>query len=260
MNYSYIKTVFPTFENTNSFNSKMFNELNSHIPNKKTFNVNGVNNETTNVSKLNDTTDKFYLTESVLPGTVDVISESTKIPTGNTVLPIGGDSPSTINSIRAVTPMVKSGIPIDKDNLHYYLGNYKSDPGIRSPVFQGNQGLNNKTISFENFNSIPQSQSQSTQPPTTPSPANVYTDPGTLQTPTPTPTPTLVREKESSGLSDVCSASYQHIMQCAQCKEMLYKNFNYEHKKNNYNEEIFELVSYCIFAMFILLLLEKLHK
>ena len=266
MNYSYIKTVFPTFENTNSFNSKMFNELNSHIPNKKTFNV---NNETTNVSKLNDTTDKFYLTESVLPGTVDLISESTKIPTG-------GDSPSTINSIRAVTPMVKSGIPIDKDNLHYYLGNYKSDPGlswsehsreqIRSPVFQGNQGLNNKTISFENFNSIPQSQSQSTQPLTTPSPANVYTDPGlsrpehsreqTLQT----PTPTLVREKESSGLSDVCSASYQHITQCAQCKEMLYKNFNYEHKKNNYNEEIFELVSYCIFAMFILLLLEKLHK
>jgi hypothetical protein len=60
--------------------------------------------------------------------------------------------------------------------------------------------------------------------------------------------------------NSVCSQSYNHVMECAQCKEMLYRNFNFENKKNDYKEEIFELISYCIFAIFILFLLEKLHK
>ena len=250
MNYSYIKTVFPTFENTNSFNSTLFNELNSQIPNKKTLNVTGnINNENINVSKINNNTDTFYLTETILPGTSeltrDVISESTKLPNKSTIesaptfLPMNAYSQSNISS--NVTPMVKNGIAKDKDNLHYY-------PNYESELLQQNKNItvNKKNISFENFNSIP--ESQSTQSPVPSNTVYPTTSPS-LQTPTP------IKEKVSS--ADICNSSYEHITQCAQCKEMLYKNFNYEHKQNNYNEEIFELVSYCIFAIFILLLLEK---
>ena len=56
-------------------------------------------------------------------------------------------------------------------------------------------------------------------------------------------------------ITNSCTEKYNHVIGCNTCKEMLYKTF---YKKNDYTEEIFELISYCIFAIFILLLLEKL--
>lgn len=258
MNYSYIKTVFPTFENTNSFNSTVFNELNAQIPTRPPLNVSGINNETYNNSnalETKDIRDKFYLPEPVLPEVKDVISEFNKIQ-----VPTAYPTASVSN--RKATPYV--GQTIKKDNLRYY-----------------NEMINPKNFTMENFNSVP--EITSTQVPV-PVPVQTQTPVGTTASiasaPTPAPAqipvainaynselplPKKEYKSENSndpGLSsrDVCSSSYAHITECARCKEILYKNFNYEHKQNSYNEEIFELVSYCIFAVFILLLLEKLHK
>lgn len=49
----------------------------------------------------------------------------------------------------------------------------------------------------------------------------------------------------------------KHILQCEQCKELLLKQFNVESDRIR-NEEILELISFLIFGLFILLLLDKI--
>jgi hypothetical protein len=51
----------------------------------------------------------------------------------------------------------------------------------------------------------------------------------------------------------------KHILKCEQCKELLLKQFNIESDRIR-NEEIMELISFIIFGIFILLLLDKSNK
>jgi len=51
----------------------------------------------------------------------------------------------------------------------------------------------------------------------------------------------------------------QHILECANCKQVLLKQFNIESDRIK-NEEIMELVSFIMFGLFILLLIDNIKK
>jgi len=54
-----------------------------------------------------------------------------------------------------------------------------------------------------------------------------------------------------------CDAYIKHILECSKCKAMITKQLNIETERVR-NEEIMELLSYLIFGVFILLLLDNL--
>ena len=51
----------------------------------------------------------------------------------------------------------------------------------------------------------------------------------------------------------------KHILECPSCKELLMKQFNIENERIR-NEEIMELISYLIFGLFILLMIDTYNK
>jgi hypothetical protein len=51
----------------------------------------------------------------------------------------------------------------------------------------------------------------------------------------------------------------KHVLECPSCKEILMKQFNLENERIR-NEEIMELISYLIFGLFILLLIDTYAK
>ena len=209
MSYSYIKTVFPTFENTISFNTNTFNDLNSQVKvEQKPLNVSGLEPSSDSTSVLKKGEEKFFLTQQTLL-----------------------DEFTNTNKQKVVKTQLHQQQPI-QDNLHYY----------NTPLH-----ITEAMTNEQPQQQIPQPQQQI--PVTNTVQADVKIIPTGISK-----VPVALRD------NSVCSQSYNHVMECAQCKEMLYRNFNFENKKNDYKEEIFELISYCIFAIFILFLLEKLHK
>jgi hypothetical protein len=56
-----------------------------------------------------------------------------------------------------------------------------------------------------------------------------------------------------------CNDHMTHILQCSKCKEILTKQLDRQNDKIR-NEEIMELISYIVFGIFILLLIESLRK
>jgi hypothetical protein len=211
MSYSYIKTVFPTFENTISFNTNTFNDLNSQVKvEQKPLNVSGLEPSSDSTSVLKKGEEKFFLTQQTLL-----------------------DEFTNTNKQKVVKTQLHQQQPI-QDNLHYY----------NTPLH-----ITEAMTNEQPQQQIPQPQPQPQIPVTNTVQADVKIIPTGISK-----DPVALRD------NSVCSQSYNHVMDCAQCKEMLYRNFNFENKKNDYKEEIFELISYCIFAIFILFLLEKLHK
>jgi len=211
MSYSYIKTVFPTFENTISFNTNTFNDLNSQVKvEQKPLNVSGLEPSSDSTSVLKKGEEKFFLTQQTLL-----------------------DEFTNTNKQKVVKTQLHQQQPI-QDNLHYY----------NTPLH-----ITEAMTNEQPQQQIPQPQPQPQIPVTNTVQADVKIIPTGISK-----DPVALRD------NSVCSQSYNHVMECAQCKEMLYRNFNFENKKNDYKEEIFELISYCIFAIFILFLLEKLHK
>lgn len=51
----------------------------------------------------------------------------------------------------------------------------------------------------------------------------------------------------------------KHVLECASCKELLMKQFNIETERIR-NEEMMELISYLIFGLFMLLLIDMYSK
>lgn len=56
-----------------------------------------------------------------------------------------------------------------------------------------------------------------------------------------------------------CNKYLKHTLECSKCKSILIKQFNLESDRIR-NEEIMELISYLIFGLFVLLLLDNLTK
>jgi hypothetical protein len=205
MSYSYIKTVFPKFENTTIINSqKIFNGPTTTTPLK----VIGINTETPDNSEINKPQgeDKFYLTQSELP--IENFSSQDNMMNKDNLHYYNIPVDKNMMNIENFTP---------QDNLHYY-----------------NIPVDKNMMNIENF--TPENKATTVTPP--PQPEHIVVP--------------AVNQKSN------CDSIKDHIKDCAICKEVLYKNFNMENKKNDFNQEIFELISYCIFAVFILFLLDKI--
>jgi hypothetical protein len=56
-----------------------------------------------------------------------------------------------------------------------------------------------------------------------------------------------------------CDIYMKHILECSTCKDIFIKQHGLENDKIR-NEEIMEMISYFIFAVFILLLVDSLKK
>lgn len=56
-----------------------------------------------------------------------------------------------------------------------------------------------------------------------------------------------------------CTSHLNHVLECVKCKEMFSKQLNLEYEKVR-NEEIIEVVSYIVFGIFILLILDNISK
>jgi hypothetical protein len=56
-----------------------------------------------------------------------------------------------------------------------------------------------------------------------------------------------------------CSAYMNHVLDCTKCKAMLMKQLNIQNDKAR-NEEMMEVLSYVVFGVFVLLLIDSLKK
>lgn len=56
-----------------------------------------------------------------------------------------------------------------------------------------------------------------------------------------------------------CTSHLNHVLECIKCKEMFSKQLNLEYEKLK-NEEIIEVVSYIVFGIFVLLILDNISK
>jgi hypothetical protein len=56
-----------------------------------------------------------------------------------------------------------------------------------------------------------------------------------------------------------CDPHIQHILACPECKAIVAKQLSLQQDKNR-NEEIMEMVSYVLFGIFVLMLIESLQK
>lgn len=69
----------------------------------------------------------------------------------------------------------------------------------------------------------------------------------------------LTRERFEDNTQQNHSQYTKHILECPSCKELLMKQFGLENERIR-NEEIMELISYLIFGLFILLLIDMYAK
>lgn len=73
----------------------------------------------------------------------------------------------------------------------------------------------------------------------------------------PTTNKELDLHKETFSNDNDHDSYIKHVLKCEQCKDLLIKQFNIESDRIR-NEEILELISFLIFGLFILLLLDKI--
>jgi hypothetical protein len=81
-------------------------------------------------------------------------------------------------------------------------------------------------------------------------------NPNPIQT---NPVQNSIKYKEESTCNFDCDIYIKHILECSKCKNIVSKQFGIENEKIR-NEEILEMISYFIFALFILLLVDSLKK
>ena len=66
----------------------------------------------------------------------------------------------------------------------------------------------------------------------------------------------IIEKFETSESLD-CDIYMKHILECRRCKDMVTRQFNIDADRIN-NEEILEVISYLIFGLFILLLINSI--
>jgi hypothetical protein len=230
MNYSYIKTVFPTFENTIAYDKNTFNKLKQPVSSEQTtLDVTGINNDVgvhVGVDTKNSGSEKFYITQEKLldsPNVYSVTSDTSKWEKEH---------------FSDVAEYTKHTVPSKQiDNLHYY-----------------NLPINKEYLySSKKINSLPSPTQHSYIETFNENASDKSESPVVLQQ------QPVSSQPQQQLMDGNCTQRYNHVMECNHCKEMLYKTLNLNNK-NSYTEEIFELISYCVFAIFILFLLDKIAK
>lgn len=249
MNYSYIKTVFPTFENTVDYEKNTFNKLKSMSSTSSTMssnvsNVTGISNDI-GVPVKSDNTEKFYSTQEKL---LDIPNEyKLTLPQSLTQVKEGVNNKEHFDGLNDAAIYTKNVLPSKQiSNLQYY--NLPSNKEYLQHDYSSQKlGYTSTPIPrsyIETFNDSNTTNQMIEQVPSVTHPV--------------LPQLTQTTKPITQSLSG-CTSNYNHIMDCSSCKEMIYKTLNIN-KKNSYTEEVFELISYCIFAIFILLLLDKITK
>jgi len=138
-----------------------------------------------------------------------------------------GDQVKIINDNDSLEPYsnTRSHVPVNKDNLHYY----------NFPI------ANQHIPKYNNFPIKERSE------------------------PAPYTKPTSANKSHSHAIERFGQASnghmeyIQHISECEGCRKLVMKQFNL-HSEQLRNEEIIELISYVMFGVFILVLLDTLKK
>lgn len=192
MSYSYIKSVFPNFENSSKvYDDAIYNNISSAKGEEKTRDTSNYSvqqNDPYTFSNYNSDKETFVL------------------PQTNLLETFNNDLTNDTNKKQ------------DKNNLSFYNLPLHSQELIKS------QGLNNsQTIQLPNKNlkSIENFEGGD----------KIY--------------------------DEGCDKYVNHIANCDKCRSILMKQLNIE-SDNKRNEELMELISYLIFAVFILLLINSL--
>jgi hypothetical protein len=220
MSYSYITSVFPKFEYSNVYDANLYNNI-SGLNKKPESDIKFSGlNEASQYQEIN----KKYTENFVKPAQLDMNLEMYKnienTSLGNKEVSQGAEFLSQNNKTYYNKPLPANLINSNNSN-----------------TLNSDNILINKTELQNKFSS-------------------------NLSNSIPTTYKELDLHKESfSQSSDQNShETYtKHILECEQCKEVLLKQFNIETDRIR-NQEILELITFLIFGLFILLLLDGLKK
>ena len=192
MSYSYIKSVFPNFENSSKvYDKALYNELNSLD------------------------SDKIEIKPVLSINIEDKLSQFTRDLALSNKKDLG-----------------EFEIPQDK-----FLEHYKNTQDYSDVDFKSTNNANDN-LKFYNL----------------PSPKEYYIDSKRS-----TNEKTIEKFTDNTNCDLNCDSYIKHIMECSKCKSITMKQFGVESDRIR-NEEIMEVISYLIFGLFILLLLDSLKK
>jgi hypothetical protein len=214
MSYSYIKSVFPNFDNSD----------------KTTQNI--------NLDTVNLDTIKVY--NSKLYDNINTESVNSTIPYRQI--------PDTVEVDQNVKTLLQSNIKSPRTEL--VACNKESDFYSKQLLepYENTLEKPNPNKNNLNFYNIPINKEYLNQ--------NIYTkDPSTLEEKINTE---YIEQKPISCNLD-CDIYIKHILECSKCKNIAIKQLGIENDKIR-NEEIMEVISYFIFALFILLLIDSFKK
>ena len=215
MSYSYIKSVFPNFENSNKvYDESLYNNLQPpHLKHQK--------------EKAHD----------------DVkIENAVVVPSPQKLLPSLSLEPVKVEKFENEIDYASSQFPKnpEQNNLKFYNQPILSDFYVKKPV---------ETYNVKGGYQPYTGTSQSILP------SYAETHPQHITIPVHT-----VERFEEKGCTDAeCNMYVNHIVQCSKCKAVVMKRLGLDSDKFM-NEEIMEILSYLIFGLFVLLLIDSLKK
>jgi hypothetical protein len=230
MSYSYIKSVFPNFGNLDT-----------------------VNLDTVNLDTVNLDTVKVY--NSKLYDNINTESVNSTIPYRQI--------PDTVEVDQNVKTLLQSNIKSPGTEL--VACNKESDFYSKQLLepYENNLEKPNPNKNNLNFYNIPINKEYLNQ--------NIYTkDPSTLEEKIDTDIGKKILKSKYIEQKSIpmqipmqipmsCDIYIKHILECSKCKNIAIKQLGIENDKIR-NEEIMEVISYFIFALFILLLIDSFKK
>lgn len=217
MSYSYIKSVFPNYETSKTYDKSVYNSLDT------AFQKNTVGYT---LPSAYDEEDINRFAKNLLKNTSKPETEELQTKLIETYNNVSYDNNNVSYDYNEYKPIKV----IPKDNIRYY-----NIPASNEYLQMNKNHLKDINIQTNSNTSTKTFQQK-----------NIEHFDG--QTPV---------VQESTNLT--CDDYLKHTLECSKCKSILMKQFNLEYDRLR-NEEIMEVLSYMIFGLFILLLIDNLSK
>ena len=216
MSYSYIKSVFPNFENSNKvYDETLYNNINTLYTDKESDlpKPGNLESQMPNYNQSKQINQDFVLTKETL-------LEKPKIEAMSNVN-INTNDKSTLPFQYTQTPLQElSEINFDKPSAQQNNLSYYNLP-MKMFIQKQNDKIKGKIpSSIENFEDV--------------------------------------KNKQACFDPD-CDIYIKHILECSKCKSTVMKQLGLETDRVR-NEEIMEVVSYIVFGLFILLLIDSIKS
>lgn len=247
INYSYINSVFPNYENSASYNVKLFNELNglSNPPDIKR--LKGMPNDA--LSTLKRIPEQYQLNEEItlnkIPPPLFPKQNETKKPTFQDKIIKQGvnDIDEIINNTYIIAPQKQSEPKVQKTTRIPVIESQGKDDDFDDNV--------NDTRYYSNYVEKPTQYY-------TPENLNFYNEPILKYNDSndykKVPQNPEIKSSSSKYVEDFNSGCNGHVLSCDICKDLYRRNF----KENKDYDEKWDILSYILFAIFIIYLLDKL--